>query len=185
MKLFKIEKWSLFLEEEVWGFSAFNKLLKRDKTKEKEIALKEMLFVYFYTDVKSDYLHMQDEEKLIEIKKDIGLPVKWKLDKDILDAIELYKKLSHTVIEQLYLQSLKSAAAIGDYLENSAELLAERDNNGRPVNDISKITMAVQKIPKLMGDLKAAYKEVVKEQEDNENKKKGSKSFNIFEDGFK
>ena len=35
-----------------------------------------------------------------------------------------------------------------------------------------------------MADLKAAYKEVVKEQEDNENKKKGSKSFNTFEDGF-
>ena len=55
---------------------------------------------------------------------------------------------------------------------------------GKVVTDIAKITASVQKVPKLMSDLKAAYIEVVKEQEDKDNRQKGSKTFNIFEDGL-
>jgi len=185
MKLFKIENWQLTLEEEVWGLSAFKKLLERDKSKNKERANAEMLFIFYFCDIKSDYLTMKEDLRIQELKKDIpGLGDKWEVDNLIRDAIDLYRKLSQTVIEKLYLQSLKSASDIGDYLENTAVLLAERDKYDKPVTDISKITMAVQKVPKLMADLKAAYKEVIKEQQDNENKKKGSKNFNTFENGF-
>ena len=184
MKLFEMRNWQLQVSTNAWGLSAFKKLLDRDKTKEKETALKEMLFIYFYCDIKSDYLTMDKITRVNEIKNDIGLPKKWKLDKAMDDAIALYLK-PITVIEKLYRQTNTSVAAIGNYLENTAELLAERDNNGKPVTDIAKITASVQKVPKLMSDIKSAYKEVVKEQEDNENKKKGSKIFNIFEDGFK
>lgn len=183
MKLFKMVNWNLQVAEEAWGLSAFKKILTRDKSQEKEKALKEMLFVYFYCDIKSDYLSMEEEEKISEIKKDVGLPIKWKKDKVIDDAIALYLKPT-TVIEKLYRQTISSATAIGDYLENTAALLAERDLNGKPVTDIAKITASVQKVPKLMADLKSAYKEVVKEQEETENKQKGSRKFNTFEDGF-
>jgi len=185
MKLFELKGWDLKVSEETWGLSPFGALLKRDKSKDKSRALKEALFVYFWSDIRSNYIHMTDEQKLSEIVKDIGLPPKWKKDASIDACIELYERVSSSVIEKLYTQSLKSAQAIGDYLENAAVLLAERDNNGRPVNDIGKIAGAVQKVPKLMKDLKDAYKEVIKEREDNDNKKKGSKSFNIFEDGIK
>jgi hypothetical protein len=63
-------------------------------------------------------------------------------------------------------------------------LLAERDAQGKVVTDIAKITASAQKVPKLMADLKAAHKEVVKEQEDLDNRKKGSRSMNMFEDGL-
>ena len=184
MKLFNLKGWELTVAEEAWGLSPFSKMLKRDKSKDKQKALKEALFIYFWCDVRSNYIHMTDENKLTEIKKDIGLSDSWKLDSVIEEAIELYDRVSTSVIEKLYVQSLKSAQAIGDYLENAADLLKERDNNGRPVNDISKITTAVQRVPKLMRDLKDAYKEVVKEQEDNDNKQKGSRKFNTFEDGI-
>lgn len=185
MNLFEVKDWELTVKEEVYGLLPFKKLIDRDKTKDKQIALKELLFIYFYCDIKSDYNYlMSDKEKEKEIKKDIGLPSKWKIDKDIENAIELYKEKSQTVIQKLYSQSLKSVSEIGNYLENTKELLEERDDRGKPVLDISKITTAVQRVPKLMSDLKAAYKEVVKEIEDTENKRKGSQSFNIFEDGL-
>jgi len=184
MKLFKLERWQLIVSEETWGLLPFKKLLDRDKDKDKSQALKEMLFVYYYSDVKSDYLTMEEDVRLIEIKKDIGLEESWEIDPEIQAAIDFYKSRSRSIIGQLYEDTLISAQAIGSYLRNTKELLYERDNNGRPVNDISKITNAVQKVPKLMGDLKSAYKEVVKEQEDNENKTKGSRSFNTFEEGF-
>lgn len=184
MKLFQFKDWTLVVSEEAWGLSAFNTLLKRDKTKEKVIANAEMLFVWFWCDIKSEYITMDEETRLQELTQDIAaLPKKWIKDKAIDDAIELYRKFE-TITEKLYRQSYLSATAIGDYLEMTKELLAERDVHGKPVTDISKITTANGKMPKLMADLKAAYKEVVKEQVDNENKKKGSQTFNLFENGF-
>jgi len=185
MKLFQMENWTLVVSEEIWGLSAFNKLLQRDKTKDKIRANAEVLFIFYFCDIKSDYLMMPEDKRIEELKHDITeLGPTWEVDNLVKDAIELYKKLSQTVIEKLYAQSLQSASDIGDYLEHTAALLAERDNYGKPTIDISKITMAVQKVPKLMADLKAAYKEVIKEQLDNDNKKKGSKKFNTFEDGL-
>jgi|TARA_R110000822_G_scaffold73853_3_gene177560 hypothetical protein len=184
MKLFKVVKWQLLVSEEAWGLLPFKILLDRDKSKGKELALKEMLFIYYFCDVKSNYLHMSEIERTSEIIRDVGLPEDWEIDPEMKVAIVFYRNKSQTVIEKLYTQSLQAASDIGDYLANAGALLRERDKADRPVNDISKITSAVQKVPKLMADLKAAYKEVVKEQEDNENKKKGSKSFNTFEDGF-
>ena len=74
MKLFKMkEDWTLHIEEEVWSLLPFKKILKKDKTRSKELALKEMAFIYFYTDIKSDYLIItNDKIREEEIKKDIG-----------------------------------------------------------------------------------------------------------------
>jgi hypothetical protein len=184
VKLFKIEKWQLVVSEEAWGLLPFKALLDRDKSKEKEIAMKEMLFIYYFCDVKSDYMAQDEVDREVEIKHDIGLKIDWKPDEFVKAAMDFYIKRSLTVIERLYANTITSVLASGEYLANTKALLAERDKAGRPVYDISKILTGTQKVPKLMGDLKAAYKEVVSEQEDNENKKKGSRQFNTFEDGI-
>lgn len=185
MKIFEIKDWQLEVSEEIWGLKPFKVILDRDKTKDKSIAFAELMYIWFYCDIKSNYIIMHPTIRDKELKRDLAnLPTKWKPDKVVKDGIDLYLKTSVTVIQRLHRQALESAKAIGDYLANSAELLAERDHQGRVVNDIAKITGAVQKVPKLMQDLKAAEKEVIKEQQDNDNKKKGSKSFNIFEDGI-
>jgi len=185
MKLFEMTNWDLQVSEEVWGLQPFSKILKRDKSKGKEKANKEVLFVYYFCDVKSPYVIITDIEKRTEnIKNDVGLPAKWKMDKVIEEAIELYERSSESVIQKLYKQSLQAASDVGDYLANSKEILAERDDRGKPVVDISKITTALGKVPKLMEDLSKAYKQVIKEQEDLEGKKKGSRSFNTFEQGL-
>lgn len=182
MKLFKMKDWNLQAAEEAWGISAFKTLLDADKSKDKELAMKELLYVYFFCDIKSDFTILPEIERGDVIKSEIGLPKKWKHGKEIDEAIRVYRKYSQTVIQRLYQQANKSAQDIGNYLENTDVLLAERDNNGKPVTDIGKITASVQRLPKLMADLKASYKEVVKEQEEMEGKKKGSKTMNTFED---
>jgi hypothetical protein len=185
MKLITLKGWDLQVAEEAWGISAFRDILERDKSKEKERAINELLYVYHYCDIRSDFSITPENEKEAVLKEQIKLPAKWKADKKVQAAIEVYKKFSETPIQRLYKQSLKSAQDIGNYLEMTDVLLAERDNNGKPVTDISKITASLQRIPKLMSDLKAAYKEVVQEQKDLEGKQKGSKTMNMFEDGIK
>lgn len=184
MKLVELKDWVLQPSEEVWGLEPFKKILKRDKTKNKSNALKELLFIYFYTDIRSDYLVTPEKDRSSEIIKDIGLPDKWKIDSVIKEAIDFYSIKSKSTIEKLYEDSMIAATDIGNYLRGTKELLKERDSNGKPIYDISKITTSLQKVPKLMKDLREAYKEVVKEQEDRSNKKSGSRSHNLFEDGI-
>lgn len=185
MKLFKMKDWTLHLEDEVWGLLPFKKLLDRDKTKDKSNALKEMLFIYYYTDIKSDYniiASLEDRER--EIKKDIGLKESWKIDEDMRKAIDFYEERSLTIISKLYKDALYSANAISDYLRKTKHLLEERDKSGKPVTPVSVLSSAINQINKLMKDLKAAEKEVIKEQEELEGRKKGSKTMSIFEEGF-
>lgn len=184
MKLFEMKNWELIVSEEAWGLAPFKKILERDKSKEKEKAMAEMLYIFYFCDIKSDYLTMSEKDRHNELVKDIpNLTSKWKPDKVVKEGMELYNKHS-TIVQKLYNKTVISANDIADYLANTKALLEERDKMGKPVTDINKITQSVQRVPKLMADLKSAYKEVIKEQEDLDNKKKGSRKFNTFEDGI-
>lgn len=175
----------LQVEDNLWALLPFKKILKKDKSRTKDMALKEMLFVYYYTDIKSDYLIMTDPKvREEEIKRDIQLPDDWKIDSAVREAIDFYESRSITVIAKLYKNALKAANDVSDYLTNTDILLAERDDKGKPVNDISKITAAISKVKVIMQDLKAAEKEVVKERIETEGKMKGSKAMGLFEAGL-
>ena len=185
MKLFEFKDWTLNVREECWGLSPFNKILKRDKSKSKELALKEMLFIYFYTDIKSDYLiisNLKDREE--EIKKDINLPKDWKIDKTLQEAIDMYESKTMTPVGKLYKSSLKAADDISNYLESTDVLLKERTDKGGVVTPLTTITSALKSVPGIMRDLKAAYKEVVAEQKEMEGRTKGSRTLGMFEDGL-
>mgnify|MGYP006171779761 CR=1 FL=1 len=184
MRLFKIVNWEVQVEDEAWLLLPFKKLKDRDKTEDKIVATNEMAFIYFYADVKSDFRIVHENERADEIKKTLPLPKDWEMDNDIIEAIKFYEEYSPTVIEKLYANTEQSAMDIGEYLKDTKKLLKERDNNGRPVYDVSKITSAIEKVPKLMSNLKSAYKELIAEQKDNEGRTKGSRSFNMFETGL-
>ena len=185
MKLFKIVNYQLQVEDEVWTIEAFNKILKRDKTKDKSVSMKEMAFIYHYCDVRSDYVAETNKKTRAEtIQRDIGLPAKWKIDAVIKFACDLYDERAVTVSEKLYKASLKSASDVAKHLSGTASLLAERDEKGKPVHTINSITAANKMIPDMIKNLNQTYKEVIKEQNDLADKKKGAKQFGMFEDGF-
>ena len=185
MKLFEMKEFNLHVTEEVWGLLPFKAILKRDKNRNKETAFKEMLFIYYYTDIRSDYVYIiDDKERCKEIIKDIGLPVDWKIDEVIKTAISFYNSMSLSPIAKLYKSSLKAADDISKYLEMTDKLLSERTDKGATVTTLATITSALKSVPIIMKDLKSAYKEVLSEQKELEGKTKGSRSFGLFEDGF-
>ena len=185
MRLFELKDWTLSVREEAWGLSPFKKILKRDKGRNKETAVKEMLFIYYYADIKSDYLIISDEKlRTVEIVKDINLPEDWKLDDTMSEAIKFYEERSVSVIGRLYLDALKSTGDVSKYLRNTDSLLAERDGNGKPVIAVSVITGALKQLKVIMQDLKAAEKEVIKEQVETEGRMKGSREMSMFEEGL-
>ncbi len=170
---------------ETWGYLPFKKLLERDETEFKENALNDMLFINHFADIGSDYEFIRDEDERVEaIRKDIGLAKDWKVDSLVQDAIDFYKDRSETAITRLYFASLNSANDISDYLNETKALLNERDRGGKPVYTLSSITGALKNVKIIMKDLKEAYKEVIKEAKDMENKSIGSQVFNTFEGGL-
>lgn len=186
MNGFLLKDGVLTVEDQIWGLTPFKKILKRNKSRNKDLALKEMLFIYYYTDIKSDYLIMSDlKERCSELKHDIDLPDNWKIDEVIQEAIDFYEKRSLTVIGKLYKDALTSIHEMSEYLRNTGVLLRERSNNGGTVTTLPMITAAQEKLPKIMQNLKAAEKEVLKEKVEMEGKMKGKQAMGLFEDGIK
>ena len=94
---FKRDSYEVTFSEETLVISVFKKILTRDKSKSKDMAIKELSFIYFYSDITSPYQGIIDlNARKEEIIKDIELPKNWKIDSIIGDAIEFYKSRSKT-----------------------------------------------------------------------------------------
>ena len=184
MNGFTLRDYVLTVEDNMWGLIPFKKILKRDKSRDKDRALKEMLFIYYYSDIKSDYLIIDSKFRIEEIKKDIGLPEDWKIDSVIQEAIDFYEERSLTVVGKLYKNALAAANDISEYLTKTKELLEERDERGKPVTTLTTIVGGISKIKTVMQDLKAAEKELIKERIETEGKMKGQQQMGMFEMGL-
>ena len=185
MNGFLLKDGVLTVEDQLWGLEPFRKILKRDKSRNKDLALKEMLFIYYYCDIKSDYLIISDlKERYNELKHDIDLPENWKIDNIIQEAIDFYEKRSLTVIGKLYKDALTSIHEMSEYLKNTGTLLRERNKNDGVVTTLPMIISAQEKLPKIMQNLKAAEKEVLKERIELEGKMKGKQAMGLFESGL-
>lgn len=169
---------------EAYSLLPFKAIWDRDKSKDKSIALKELAFIYFYCDIKSNYMITPEEFRESEISRDVGLNDDWKIDGTIQVAIDYYNKHSKSIISKLYEASVKSANDVAEYLNGTDILLRDRDKNDKPTYTISAITTGLKSIPVIMRDLKSAYKEVIKETSDNDDKKKGKQQYNTFETGL-
>lgn len=184
MNGFTLRDYVLTVEDNMWGLIPFKKILKRDKSRDKDRALKEMLFIYYYSDIKSDYLIIDSKFRIEEIKKDIGLPEDWRIDSILQEAIDFYEERSLTVVGKLYKNALAAANDISEYLTKTKELLEERDERGKPVTTLTTIVGGISKIKTVMQDLKAAEKELIKEKIETEGRMKGQQQMGMFESGL-
>lgn len=184
MNGFTLRDGILTVDDNLWGLEKFKKILKRDKSRNKDLALKEMLFIYYYTDIKSDYLIIDIKLRTNEIIKDLQLPDNWKIDSIMQEAIDFYEERSLTVIGKLYKNALLAANDISEYLTKTKELLEERDDRGKPVTTLTTIVGGISKIKVVMQDLKAAEKELIKEKIETEGRMKGQQAMGMFESGL-
>ena len=179
---FKKESYEVTFTEECTLLVPFKRILDRDKSKNKELAVKEISFIYLYSDITSEYQAIIDkEERLDEIKKDINLPKNWKIDKILEEAIEFYTIRSRTIVHSLYDSAMIAASAINDVFSNAKNLINDSDDK---IAATQKIITALEKVPKIMANLKEAEKELLKQIEEKDGKKLGSKTMNTFEDGL-
>lgn len=182
MKLITFENYEIKIADEALLVGPIRKMFNRDRSSKKESFLQQMSILYFYADPRSSYSYITDDKlRLQAIIEQEGLPANYKLDKEMLSLIELYKKMTMTT-SLLLLQDTRTAVdKVREFLRNID--LDERNNSGMPVYSVSTVTTTIAKIPQLIKDLNEAEKTVVKEIEEA-GRTRGSVEKKVFEDGF-
>jgi uncharacterized protein (DUF4213/DUF364 family) len=187
MKLFNlnIKTYEVEFSEEALLLEPFSVLFKRDKSEHKDIAIKELAYVYFFVDLRSDYIAILDEDvRSEEIIKDLKLPKSWKPDKKVENAIAFYKEKSGTVAARLLEDSYMAVDKVSKYLRdvNLEETMVIK-GHVKPKHDVKKIADTIKLVPSLLSSLKQAETIYLKEKEESK-QKSGSRDFNTFERGL-
>jgi hypothetical protein len=173
MKLFKYEGYEVKIAPEALSLKPFKKLWDRDKTKSKDNANMELAFLYFYCDPRSDYQYiLDDEDRLKAVKEGIGLDSKWKPDKDMENAIKLYKTFEAPS------SALLRAALEG--VDKVQKLL--KDLEPDDTKSLKEYLTAMKLIPEVAAMIKEAEKTINEEMEYGE--AKGSIEKTLFDDGL-
>ena len=166
--LIEIENNVLRPNPEALLIDEFHKLWKRDKTKNKERALKELAYIYHTTDYQSVYRNYHPDIQEGKIKLDVFGDRSWKPDEQVKLAQTKYESLQTTISMELLKDVETGLGKLRDYFRN-AEF--DEDDDGRNAkNFIANV--------KAMGDvvkgIKSLKEEVEKELTDKMQMRGGS-----------
>lgn len=161
MRLFKYEGFKVTISPEAMTLKPFKDLWDRDKSKDKNDAINELSFIYFFVDPRSEYSYLtNDAIRMEEIKKGIGLPSKWKPDKMVMTAIDFYasfKPQSALLLED----AREMVNNLRVYMKNVD--YEERDEKGKPIYTLNSVTDTIKRIPELVKALNEAQSIVDKD----------------------
>lgn len=179
MKLFKYEGYKITISEEALLLRPFKAIWKRDRSQNKEKALMELGFIYFFCDIRSDYQYIVDEDARKEsIKEGEGLPKDWEPDDVLLEAMNFYNTFKPT--SALLLEDTRFAVDKLRKLLREIDL-TQTDDKGKPIYTLNTITATIKQVPSLVRDLDEAERSIAKEIAQND-KARGSQTKSIYED---
>lgn len=154
-----------------------------DRTQNKDKFMNFLSIVYFTYDPRSDYSYIVDDDlRLKEVCDSNGFDVP-KFNKQELECIELYKKLTTTISAELLRSTKVAVDKVRKFLEDID--LTEVDDKGRLVYPINTVTAAIKQVPQLAKEVREAEKIVAKEIEEQGRARGGNENKKLFEDGIK
>lgn len=180
MQLFDIIDNKISFAPQALEIKVFKALWLRDKTKHKERANAELAFVYFYSDYKSIYATITDDDERAVIIYDT-LDMKEKPDDLVYEACNYYKERQNTHSMNLLLSARIATKKMEDFLASVD--FTEEDSKGNLKYDINKVANILGNIAKIVENLAALQDQVQKELEES-GTMRGSRAKNIFEDGI-
>ena len=173
MKLFKYEGYEVRVAPEALLLLPFKKLWNRDKSKNKERAMLELSFLYFYCDPRSDYQYITDDEtRLAEVKKGMGFADGWKPDVTLNAAIAFYNSFDSDAARLLRLASKEV-----DKIQRVFDSMTPTD-----YKSVKEHLAALKVIPEIANMIQAAEKAL--NTEDDFGEARGSIEKGMFEDGL-
>lgn len=181
LKLFKYEGYKVVISEEAFLLTPFKKIWDRDKTKNKDKALAELGYIYFFNDPRSEYQYLVNpEERHKAIVESEGLGDKWKPDKLVNEASKFYNSFKPT--SALLLEDTRYAVDKLRQLLKDIDL-TKTDDKGKPLYTLNTITATIKQIPELVKGLDEAEK-ALKVEVANIGRMRGQGEKTLMEDGF-
>lgn len=182
MRLFNLdENYDVQIDPEVFLIEDFKKL--RDSRKNPELILKEISFLFFFCDLRSEFTYNQNlQERKNEIIKRINLPENYTLDDLMKNAIKTYKELALTPAAKL----LQTSYIVLDNIDNQLKTIdiTKVNKNGIPIWNIKQVMDTLKAIPEVVQAIKQAEEEFLKEEETASAQMKGNRIKSLYEDGF-
>lgn len=181
MKLVKVENYQIKFDDELLLLKPFRKLYKSDRNRDKRDFMDFLTLVYFTYDPRSDYSYIVNEhQRLGEVCATNG--IEFKAFSDLQkECIELYKKLTTTMSQELLKSTKVAINKVKEFLE-SVDLTAT-DDKGRPIYTINNITTAIRQIPQLSKDIMETERAVAKEIQEQGTARGGNESKSLMDDG--
>ena len=150
-------------EGEIFLVTEFKNLLNKDQSKDKELAFKELTYIYLALDWKSPYSQYTELERHEEALRDSGLTEEEFNNPVFREACRKYRALQESNLSVRMLNAAKlGAQQFIDYFTIIADL-NERDGNGKPVFDAKKHFETMSKMHDLHEELKSLENLVKKE----------------------
>jgi hypothetical protein len=133
----------------------FKHLVERDNTQNKEVAQKELAYIYHCVDPLSSYSKYEDDVRKEQVKEDIfGTDTDWVEDAYVRQAMETYRELNMTEAQKLLKSAKKSAKSLRKYFEEVD--LTEEDDRGKLkwsakdlINNLGKLGTVIEGIKDL------------------------------------
>lgn len=187
MRLFREEGFKVVVDPELKLIPEFKAILSRDRTVEKQQAMKELSYVYFAYDHKSPYYIYPTVERFLRVSKDSGLGETYEPDAKVKAAIAKYLELGKTpTIKSLtsIREGLLTSSRLIDVLRKRIEDALKEDD----VEDMDPIVRAVtrmleisEKLPKAIESITTLEEKILKEEASDVRIKGGGKK-GMFED---
>jgi|7_EtaG_2_1085326.scaffolds.fasta_scaffold17035_3 hypothetical protein len=156
----------------------FKKLYKRDRSKGKETAVKELAYVYFICSHNSPYAIYDKEEKDIKIKSSIfGEDSKWKADSFVKGACDKYTSLMDTPSILLLKSARNSVKKLERYFDDIDLTLL--DDNGKPIYSAKDLVANLAKVGDVVQGL-SKLEELVKREEQEKASTRGGVEVNKY-----
>jgi len=163
MRLLDLKNSKVIVSPEAILIPEFKLIWERDKSKDKDTAIRELAYIYFTCDYKSPYLTSMGKERVrLAVSKDFMKDSSYKPDKEIEDAMYKYKNLQYTPSMRLLEASIATIYNLTDYLENVD--LQERDKNGKPIYKPTDVTNSLKSIGGIVESLNKVREQVEREQ---------------------
>lgn len=162
-KLFDIDNGRVVLDPKNLAVPIFNKIWKRDKSKTKELATKELTYVVFLCDYQSPYNDYPPIDKEIKLRTEIfSEEDDWEPDELIKEAIQQYEDLQQTTNSRLVKSAKVAAEKLAVYFEKVD--FDERDDRGRPIYTAKDVVGNLKQVGEMVKSLISLEKQVQKEQ---------------------
>lgn len=184
MKLIKYEDFQIKLADEAFLVRPIRRLWNADRTERKEHFWRQMSFMYFMINPASSYSYILDmDERAAAVIQQEGLPNDFKPSEMLIEAMEIYRKMTITPSQKLLEASLIAADTVSKKLRDP-DILDEVDDKGKPTHTISEVTKSLRDVEGIVTSLQNLQKKVEQELTEQSGKARGAQELTIGDLGL-